>query len=66
MQDIRYPFLLGLVQVMEVDPSQNTKILTSVYKFVSLTNQMLKVHLLQVNLGLEETNAIRIRATTKE
>ncbi|KAH8925501.1 hypothetical protein BT69DRAFT_1348679 [Atractiella rhizophila] len=51
----RYPFLLGLTQHMEADPSLVNIALPAVYKFISLMNTMLKNN----GQGLEEWGAAR-------
>lgn len=51
---LRYPFMLGVIQVAEADPTQADRIVTALYKFIDLANTML-----QQNEGLEEWTEAR-------
>ncbi|KAF7977986.1 hypothetical protein HWV62_1823 [Athelia sp. TMB] len=51
----RYPYMLGAMQFAEADPTQTEKIVTSMMKFVNLTNTMLKDNY----TGIEEWGASR-------
>lgn len=37
----RYPFFFGAIQMVEADPTQADRVVTALYKFVSLANSML-------------------------
>lgn len=37
----RYPFFFGAIQMVEADPTQTDRVVTALYKFVSLANSML-------------------------
>ncbi|KZP19801.1 hypothetical protein FIBSPDRAFT_862288 [Athelia psychrophila] len=51
----RYPYMLGAMQFAEADPTQTDKIVTSMMKFVTLTNTMLHNNY----TGIEEWGAAR-------
>lgn len=50
----RYPFFFGAIQMVEANPSLTDRVVTSMYKFVSLANSML-----QNGEGLEDWTKTR-------